>query len=544
VLQIAGILLTAVHTSQAVTYYVNDASAFGDIYATAPGNDLFDGLTPATPMATLQGVLDTYDVAPGDLIYVDTGVYDPGADTVIRGEDGGDAFTSVVIQGSTNLAAGGSVLERLTGLPPHAGLRLSGTTNLVARDLQTVVDPTGIGIVVESNSANCLLYQVRARGGASIAVIGSGTSTRIENCSMCNFGPVGLYVAGGTAEVSRCTIAGVGQNGVVIDSGTVSMANSIVALRSNALSCIRLISGIYTGDFNNLYHGPGVAAGQVGPSMSAVLPSLADWQAAVTQDVNSISHDPLFVDAEDCDLHLRSLTGTYNDNTALFAPHAEHSPCIDLGDPTDSFALETAPHGSRINLGAYANTPAASRSRTNGALLAVSFNDGGVAEGVVTLRWEAFEDALTHNVYIEYSPDTGATWELLATNLPASPGFFAWDTFRQHASGKAVWRVVSSSDPAVGDVVDNAFELFSGPKLHDPTHAGLPIEWYGEHGRRYRVLSPESALSEPWLPSPGLIMTNGLPLGTVTGANQRIVVLDTNVASSTIRIYATEASDP
>jgi hypothetical protein len=33
-----------------------------------------------------------------------------------------------------------------------------------------------------------------------------------------------------------------------------------------------------------------------------------------------------------------------------------HSPCIDLGDPTDDYSLEPTPNGSRINMGAYGNT--------------------------------------------------------------------------------------------------------------------------------------------------------------------------------------------
>ena len=51
------------------------ARARGDEYTTAPGNDANDGLTPATPMASIAGILNKYDLEFGDVIYVDTGTY-------------------------------------------------------------------------------------------------------------------------------------------------------------------------------------------------------------------------------------------------------------------------------------------------------------------------------------------------------------------------------------------------------------------------------------------------------------------------------------
>ena len=37
-------------------FYVNDAASTNDVYTSAPGNDANDGLTQATPKATLQSV--------------------------------------------------------------------------------------------------------------------------------------------------------------------------------------------------------------------------------------------------------------------------------------------------------------------------------------------------------------------------------------------------------------------------------------------------------------------------------------------------------
>ena len=56
-------------------YYVNDSSTVGDVFTTAPGNNANDGKSPATPLASLPGLLTLYTFHPGDTIYVDTGAY-------------------------------------------------------------------------------------------------------------------------------------------------------------------------------------------------------------------------------------------------------------------------------------------------------------------------------------------------------------------------------------------------------------------------------------------------------------------------------------
>ena len=77
-------------------YYVNDGSGTGDEYTTAPGNDANDGLTPATPMASIAAILNKYDLEFGDVIYVDTGTYGLTTNIAIGHDDSG-----VRIQGPT-----------------------------------------------------------------------------------------------------------------------------------------------------------------------------------------------------------------------------------------------------------------------------------------------------------------------------------------------------------------------------------------------------------------------------------------------------------
>ncbi len=77
----------------------------------------------------------------------------------------------------------------------------------------------------------------------------------------------------------------------------------------------------------------------------------------------NISSDPLFADSANNDYHLRSTAGRYNPQNGAWVIDTAHSPAIDAGNPSSPYALETAPNGGRINMGAYGNTAEASRGK-------------------------------------------------------------------------------------------------------------------------------------------------------------------------------------
>jgi len=74
---------------------------------------------------------------------------------------------------------------------------------------------------------------------------------------------------------------------------------------------------------------------------------------------NTLEKDPLFADPPD-DFHLKSKYGRWNGTD--WVKDNVNSPCIDAGDPEDDYSNEPEPNGGRINLGAYGNTPEASKS--------------------------------------------------------------------------------------------------------------------------------------------------------------------------------------
>ncbi len=91
--------------------------------------------------------------------------------------------------------------------------------------------------------------------------------------------------------------------------------------------------------------------------------------ASVTDGGGNIGSDPLFADADgpddvagtdDDDLHLRSTGGRWT--ASGWTNDTATSPCIDAGDPAGDWALEPLPNGGRVNMGAYGNTPEASKT--------------------------------------------------------------------------------------------------------------------------------------------------------------------------------------
>jgi hypothetical protein len=64
------------------------------------------------------------------------------------------------------------------------------------------------------------------------------------------------------------------------------------------------------------------------------------------------------------DYHLLSQAGRWNPDTQMWVQDAASSPCLDAGDPTSPTGKEPAPNGRRINMGVYAGTSEASKSRT------------------------------------------------------------------------------------------------------------------------------------------------------------------------------------
>jgi len=459
-----------------VSFYVNDSNTTHDVYCDAVGDDLNSGLMPGAPRATIQSIIDTYDLEPGDTIYVDTGHYELATTLQLGSDDRGSSEGLVSILGSTN------------GVELVMSNDLSNAAYLYQADyvkLANLAFSNGSYGVYLSSSDYCALSNVAVNGAENYGIyLRYGDRTSLSQVEVMNCGERGVYATGSDYNTFErmlvCSNRGVGvyfsscrsnvlTNVTVADNsgeeiyvsgskGELVLRNSIVVASGSGDHGVHVGAGSYRGEFNDLWAQGGAHVGYYGGMVHTLL---EDWQQATGEDANSLSHDPLFGDAGSGDFHLRSREGRYVFG-GVWTNDAEHSPCIDAGDPAVSWTHEPSPNGSRLNLGTYGNTEQASKSRTNAWLLAVSFNGGSTVSGTVTLNWAYGSVATDATVRVEYSADAGGAWEAVQTNLTVSDGGYAWDTSRQASSVSALWRVVLESDTSVLDAVDETFVLRHG----------------------------------------------------------------------------------
>lgn len=89
---------TPVKYNTSNNYYVNDNSTTGDVFTSAVGSSSNNGITPASPKATITQILSTYDLEPCDTVFVDKGDYTESV--TITQADGGSAGKYVVFKGA------------------------------------------------------------------------------------------------------------------------------------------------------------------------------------------------------------------------------------------------------------------------------------------------------------------------------------------------------------------------------------------------------------------------------------------------------------
>ena len=83
----------------------------------------------------------------------------------------------------------------------------------------------------------------------------------------------------------------------------------------------------------------------------------------------NISKNPLFAASAKGNYHLKSKAGRWDPKTKDFVKDTVDSPCIDAGDPKTEWKNEPKPNGGRVNIGAYGNTPKASKSKSSASVI-------------------------------------------------------------------------------------------------------------------------------------------------------------------------------
>ncbi len=258
----------------ATVYYVNGGSTVDDYYTLAPGNDANDGLTPATPMASVQSVLDTYTLGPTSLVVIDTGTYTTA--TTITGAEQGAAYAGS--PGGSNFTYGGSRFELIdsdsnefyglnltggggTGFYAHAGAEANSRRNTF---LSNTFNGPNIAIEIDGGDSDVIQDNVISGGSYGI-YLPSAVLATVSNNTISGGGSYGIYLPSViSATVSGNTISGrdtaIGASGdsgsnLIVDDNTILSAGSCGVNVGSASGTISNNHHIAT---NNLSSGYGI----------------------------------------------------------------------------------------------------------------------------------------------------------------------------------------------------------------------------------------------------------------------------------------------
>ncbi|MGD9613307.1 MAG: right-handed parallel beta-helix repeat-containing protein, partial [Kiritimatiellia bacterium] len=444
-----------------IPYYVNDAATAGDVYCTAVGDDSNHGYTPDKPKASLQAILDAYELAPEDVVYVDAGTYAAGSPPItITQTDSGWSNLFVTIQGSTNPAAR-TVFQSVSFSAPCV-FSLEYAVNVRIKDLTLRGAVSGINAF---QTIGCEYDGLRIENNRGWGLNqNKSLATRLVRSVLWNNGTATGGVAVALADSSIAI-----ENSVLWGSLTaISVGSSTLTATNNVMEANSANGRIYqfginasaetgfSGDYNSYYRRNGALLAEQAllTGGNDLYNNLPAWSALNGSDRHGMTLDPEFANTVNGDFHPKSPGGRYVAATGTWTNDAALSPLVDAGPADWPVGNEPSPNGNIVNLGAYGNTAQASMTQTNPWLRVVSYNDEGVMSGEVLLYWlhgGLPDDAL---VRLDYSTDYQLNWTTIASNLPAANREYAWEVCSLPMSLGLNWRVVYESNTNVWDASD------------------------------------------------------------------------------------------
>jgi Right handed beta helix region/Periplasmic copper-binding protein (NosD) len=453
--------------NEPLAYYVNDSSTNGDVYCSMVGSSANSGLSSDSPLDSIPYLLGRYKVEAGDVLYVDTGIYPRTTPLIINAPAPAGTTNFLVIQGSTNEAAGGSVLTNSSG----SVIDMQDSQFVELRDLRLAGGDEGLTLTESSEN---LFFRIRSDGAQKLgySLTPASDLNQFIQCAAINFFQTGFYVASPKGDlIAPCTNFWSGgilapvpadTNGVAVStgalmsahSGRVYVSNSVFVASSPRHPIYKTAPDVILGDYNCFHKS---FTNSILADVSSTLPpyglevisfgNLESWSAWSQSDTNSIGADPLFADLIGGRLHPKSTFGRYSPEDEMFVNDTVNSPLLDTADPLLDWSLETDPNGSRRNMGIFGNDSQASRTPTNGTFVLLSLNQGGVVSGTHTLRWLARGGATNagHLVNIQLSTNSGSTWQTIGSGVDSSSGIYEWNTTTNPTVSAARWRVQSQS---------------------------------------------------------------------------------------------------
>ncbi|MHC4395065.1 MAG: right-handed parallel beta-helix repeat-containing protein [Planctomycetota bacterium] len=229
----------------------------------------------------------------------------------------------------------------------------------------------GGAIYCSNNSSpsiiNCVFINNSAAFGGAIVCTNTNTSPKITNCTIKGnsalFGG-GIYCNGASPNIANSLIiANSAQKGAAVysdNAGKPVIENCTISQNTASSSA----GGIYCYQSSNLTASNTILWGNSKPDIYVYSGSATITYCDIEggwSGTGNIDADPCFADVDDGDYHLKSQAGRWDVNTQSWVLDDVTSPCIDAGDPWTDYSNEPFPNGVRVNMGAYGNTPEASK---------------------------------------------------------------------------------------------------------------------------------------------------------------------------------------
>ncbi len=278
-------------------------------------------------------------------------------------------FTDCLFENNVTLGSGGAIQMSAEGVSHanHCTFTANSAKQGGAVEADTAARFTAEDCIFQGNTA--------PEGGGAVHFFGSATG-QFRRCTFKNntgYQGGGVYCRDQSrVEADHCLFTG---NVVSQAGGAVGIYNDAVFTATNCTiadnSCGNLSGGIAWhswGDLtlNNciLFNNPAPKYPDLRLSGNGTAMVSFCCTPDLRDGIGNITDDPLFVDAEASDYHLKSQAGRWDSNLGRWLVDDVTSPCIDAGDPATDWKEEFWPHGGRTNIGFYGGTSEASMSQS------------------------------------------------------------------------------------------------------------------------------------------------------------------------------------
>jgi uncharacterized repeat protein (TIGR01451 family) len=358
--------------------------------------------------------------------------------------------TGNIVYGNTNGISGGTVQNNQVYGNSLIGIRFATTAQgNVVHDNATGISGNGLisgNRVYHNQQAGIVGSQIQGNQvyGNPIGIeVQSVTGAQVANNLIYESSTQALVVAASKSpEIVNNTVYQPAGDGIVIQQGSsgVYLHDYIIWVQAgNALSVSSDSQTGFQSDYNDIY---ATGTGQLALWQGQQFSVLSDWFYRVGQDGHSISVDPQFVNPAGADGVLGyDATGHVDDGVDDDFQLQPGSPAMDRGNPQDPFALEPAPNGGRVDLGAYGNTPQATASPSQLVQVLYPNQLEKLQQGQhVNVTWHTAGLA-SATFHIDLSGDDGVTWAPLTSQAfgltvdTTGNGSFAWTVPANLAEG-------------------------------------------------------------------------------------------------------------